>query len=58
MFTAECNACHQHTRPWPIRQDAENDVVWHVFQEHPEIWVIIAGDGIPAAPDPQLVARN
>lgn len=58
MFTAECRTCYQHTRPWAIQQDAENEVMWHVFQEHPLVWESIVGDRIPAALDPQLVAQN
>lgn len=58
MFTAHCQHCSQESRPWARRQDAEDDVVWHVYLSHPDVWYALIGDRVPAAHDPQLVAMN
>ncbi len=42
---------------WTVLEAAENiaqaAAVWHVYEDHPDIWAALAGDRPPRGPDPR-----
>ncbi len=48
-----CNMCGWQSGPQPSRDIAGYLSTWHVYEQHPEVWRVIAGDRMPADPDPR-----
>jgi hypothetical protein len=54
-----CNVCEWRTEE-PVRVIAQAEVVWHVHDEHPDVWLEVIGDRPPEDPDvriPEVRAR-
>jgi hypothetical protein len=54
------HVCRQPGCGWqtaePEQAVAEALSVWHVYEEHPEVWRRLAGDRPPLDPDPRDLA--
>lgn len=64
---AWCMHCDWLSGTWPIELAetpeglatllghwAKCEAVWHVYEEHPHVWVDVVGDKPPADPDPRV----
>jgi hypothetical protein len=49
--------CHQDDCGWetgePNRDIAGCLAAWHVYEDHPDVWLRVIGDRPPADPDPR-----
>lgn len=51
-YVATCQHCgHQET--WPHADQAQGAAVWHVYEQHRDVWLSIIGDRPPAGSDPR-----
>jgi hypothetical protein len=46
-----CTLCDWSTAE-PVKKVAEARSVWHVYRDHPQTWLDLAGDRPPEDPDP------
>ena len=49
-----CTLCDWSTAE-PAQRIAEARSVWHVYRDHPDTWLELAGDRPPLDPDPDTV---